>query len=366
MPAGGVRPGPGLAEHVPQRWPGPCSTSTWTPSTSRSSCRSAPGAPGRPVVVGGAGRRGVVAAASYEARAYGVHSAMPSVRARRLCPQAVFLPASFERYDAASRKVMALFADVTPLVEPLSLDEAFLDVTAAQRRAGPPGGIAADLRRPRGRGGGPAVLGRVWRRRSSWPSWRRRPPSRQRRRPVRCPAPGCSSWRRGEELRFLHPLPLQALWGVGPATLAPPRAPRRGLGRRAGGAARGGGDRRAGRRGRAGTSGRWPTAWTIGRWSRTGPSSRSATRRRSPHDLHERDRCERELVRLADAVGGRLRRHGLAGRTVTLKLRYGDFRTLTRSRTSPDPARRRHGDRPGGTTRCSPRSTSPRASGSSA
>src|SRR6266498_786583 len=88
---------------------------------------------GRPVVVGWAGPRGVVCSASYEARAYGVRSAMPGVRAQRLCPQAVFLPPDFAAYTAASRAVMSIFRDVTPLVEPLSLDEAFHDALPIAR-----------------------------------------------------------------------------------------------------------------------------------------------------------------------------------------------------------------------------------------
>ena len=104
-----------------------------------------PSLKGKPVIVGGLGPRGVVATASYEARAYGVHSAMPMAQARKLCPHGVFLAPRFERYEELARKIRGILGEYTPLVEPVSLDEAFLDLTGTVGLHGPPERVAQEI-----------------------------------------------------------------------------------------------------------------------------------------------------------------------------------------------------------------------------
>jgi DNA polymerase IV len=280
---------------------------------------------GRPVVVGGLGRRGVVAAASYEARPYGVQSAMPMAHARRACPHAVFLAPRFGEYERFSAQVMAILRAVTPLVEPISLDEAFLDVAGAQRRLGDGPSIARLIRsQVTAETGLVASVGVATTKfLAKIASDLSKPDG------VLVVAPG-------EEDAFLHPLPLRRLWGVGPATLARLEA----LGvHSVGDIARLPEATVVAALGRSHGSHLWQLAHNIDdrdvspvRVARSiGNEETFGT------DVRSRTVAEREIVRLADRVAGRLRQAGLEARTITLKVRFADFRTITRSRTEPDP-----------------------------
>jgi DNA polymerase-4 len=286
---------------------------------------------GLPVVVGGTGRRGVVAAASYEARRYGVHSAMPSATARRLCPSAVFLPGDHATYSAVSAQVHEHFHAVTPLVEPLALDEAFLDVTGARALLGDGVAIAERLR---------AAIrddldltcsvgvatNKFIAKLASVDAKPRATPEGIR------PGRGVFEVPPGGELAYLHALPVRRLWGVGPATLA--RLERMGVDTV--------GDLAAlapqaviGALGRA--HGQHLVDLANGRDERAVEPEREVKsighEETFAHDLHDLDDVRREVTRLADAVSSRLRANGIGARTLTLKVRDGGFVTITRATT---------------------------------
>lgn len=290
---------------------------------------------GRPVIVGGAGRRGVVAAASYEARYYGVHSAMASAHAKRLCPMAVFLDGDHDYYRELSSSIMDVMARFTPLVEPLSLDEAFLDVSSGRRLFGDGKTIAVSLRN--------AIFAEV----GLWCSAGVAPnkflaklaseqakPRAGRHGPI--PGPGVFVVEPGAELAFLHPLPARALWGVGPATMA--KLDRLGI-TTVGDIAALRPEQLESTVGKA--SGRHLFALANGRDDRAvEPEQRAKSisqEQTFPYDLHDRTDLERHVVRMSDAVAGRLRSASLVARTVSIKVRFGDFTTITRSTTPPDP-----------------------------
>ena len=293
--------------------------------------RRRPDLVGQPVVVGGTGNRGVVAAASYEARRYNVHSALPSAVARRRCPHAVFLPGDHELYSQVSTQVHEIFGRYTPLIEPLSLDEAFLDVTGATRLFGPGVEIARRIRADVhdelalecSVGVAPnkflAKLASV--------------EAKPHARPDRIePGLGVVEVEAGRELDFLHPLPVARLWGVGPVTLD--KLERLGI-RTVGDLA--GLDERTVVNALGRASGTHLLALANAIDDRPVEIDRDPKsighEETYPHDLYEAGDLERELVRLADAVSARLRRHGSGARTLTLKVRFAGFRTVTRSTT---------------------------------
>jgi DNA polymerase-4 len=280
---------------------------------------------GKPVIVGGIGPRGVVASASYEARAFGVRSAMPAVRARRLCPEGIFLPSDFEAYRTHSNRFREVLLSYTPLVEPIALDEAFLDVGGATRLFGGPSEVARRIRADVEREVGVTCSVGV-----SATKFVAKLASDH------CKPDGMLHVRAGETLSFLEPLPVGRLWGVGAKTadllgrlairtigdLA--RTPRPVLERLLGAAA----------------------ATHLVELSH-GVDERPVVPYEPPksvgheetfdRDLDDEEEIAHELLHLSGRVAARLREDGYRARTITLKARLTNLTTLTRARTLADP-----------------------------
>ena len=288
---------------------------------------------GKPVIVGAPGARGVVAAASYEARVFGIHSAMPSTQAQRLCPHAVFVPGDHDHYGEISQRVMAIFTSFTPLVEAISLDEAFLDVTGARRLHGDGPTIGAKIRAAvLDREGLTCSVGVAPSKFVAKVASEAAKPHVGRWGPE--PGIGVKVVAAEDVLAFLHPLPVQVLWGVGPKTLE--KLHRLGVHTIADLA---GSDERATLAALGAANGAHLRRLSLGIDDRdVVPEQRAKSighEETFARDHHQRDTLQHELVRLGDSVAARLRGAGLAGRTVTIKVRFHDFHTITRSVTLP-------------------------------
>lgn len=282
---------------------------------------------GKPVLVGGTGPRGVIAAASYEARVFGCRSAMPTAHALRLCPEAICVPGRGARYAELSRAFMEILESVSPIVQPLSLDEAFVDVTGSRRLLGSGRAIAEHVRaRTLDELGLVVSVGVA---------------------PNKFVAKIASDLEKPDALvvfdvpglaERLAPLPVERMWGIGPRSL--PRFHQAGLRtfgdlqdvdperlvRLFGESARRFHELANGRDGRHVIPER--TAKSIGQ------------ERTFNEDISERDAIEGILLGEVEQVSERLRRKGALARTVSLKIRFGEFETITRSRTMPTPTDR--------------------------
>lgn len=279
---------------------------------------------GKPVIIGGLGGRGVVLSATYEARALGVHSAMPMSRARRIAPNAIVIEPTHGRYSEVSKGVMAIFRSITPYVEPLSLDEAFLDISGSIRRLGPPTVIGELIRaRVHDEQGITCSVGIA--------------PSKfvAKLASTRAKPDGLMVIPPDAVIDFLHPLPVGALWGVGERTeeqltrlglktvadLAhtPVTTLKRALGPALG------------------------EHLSELSWGRDPRSVRPDEVEKSVsneetfgRDVDDEAVIHRELLALSEKVAARLRAAGLVGRTIGIKVRFSDFRTITRSKSRSD------------------------------
>jgi DNA polymerase-4 len=279
---------------------------------------------GKPVIVGGSRKRGVVSSASYEARKFGVHSAMPMATAMRLCPKGIFLPVRMSRYQEVSEQVFEVFCRFTPLVEPLSIDEAFLDVTGSVKLFGPPEKIAKTIKRAVVEEVGITVSAGVA------PSKYLAKIASELGKPD-----GLMIVREDEVRSFLEPLSIDKLWGVGKVT-------QKGLGL-------------LGVR-TIGDLSRFPLEVLEKNFGKHGDhlhflsqgiDDRDVELVREvksighedtfASDLLDMEAARRELLSLATRVSRRLRGEAVVGRTVTLKVKYNDFVQITRSETLPEP-----------------------------
>ncbi|MBW1989234.1 MAG: DNA polymerase IV [Deltaproteobacteria bacterium] len=283
-----------------------------------------PSLAGLPLVVGGGEARGVVCSASYEARAFGVKSAQPVATARRLCPGAVFLPVRHRRYAEVSRQVFAILAEFSPLVEPVSVDEAFLDLTGCERLFGPAAKAAAQIRRRIAEEVGITAsagiaINKLCAKVAS----------------DLCKPNGLLEVPPGTEAEFLAPLPLSRLWGAGPA--AQKELAKLGITT-------------------IGALARADAAWVEKRFGKWGASMHAHARGIDPRpvrppaaarsvgkeetfdaDLYELARAHNKLLSLCGRVARRLRKKQARGKTVTLKVKYADFVQITRSATLEHP-----------------------------
>jgi DNA polymerase-4 len=277
---------------------------------------------GKPVIVGGTKERGVVASASYEARKFGVHSAQPIAKAMRLCPKGIFLPVRMSRYKEVSERIFEIFYRFTPLVEPLSIDEAFLDVTGSTRLFGHPVDIAKNIKQIVFNETGLTVSAGVA------PSKFVAKIASDMDKPD-----GLTVVLPGRIREFLDPLPIKKMWGVGKVTqkaLASlnirtfeelSKMPVKVLEQKFG---------------KYGIKMHQLSMGIDEREVVPEHDTKSIGHEETfPHDIVDACEAKKELLSLVNKVSRRMRRNGVTGRTITLKVKYNDFVQITRSKTLP-------------------------------